>query len=140
MELELLDHSFGILDNCDHNVSILADTIEHLHNQMNKVLGFDGAYTVDKPICPNTKHLNREAWLYVIDVFRWCQRWVDDSVSFGDANGLIDDMGNSVATVSIWIPDTLEFTDDFKDRINQNWELIGNVFDQLNQNFVTMYK
>ena len=140
MELELLDHSFDILNNCDHNVSIMAGMIEHLHNQMNTVLGFDGAYMVDTPIRPNAKHLNREAWLYVIDVFRWCQHWVDDSVSFGDENGLIDDMGNSVATVSVWIPDTLELNDDVKDRINQNWELIGSVFDHLNQNFVTMYK
>lgn len=140
MELELLNHSFDILNNCDHNVSIMAGMIEHLHNQMNTVLGFDGAYTVDTPVRPNAKHLNREAWLYVIDVFRWCQHWVDDSVSFGDENGLIDDMGNSVATVSVWIPDTLELNDDVKDRINQNWELIGSVFDQLNQNFVTMYR
>lgn len=140
MELELLDHSFDILNNCDHNVSILAGMIEHLHNQMNAVLGFDGAYTVDTPICPNTNHLNRVAWRYVIDVFKWCQYWCNDSVVFGTEYSLVDDMGNSVTTVSVWIPDTLELNDDVKDRINQNWELIDGMFDQLFKNYETIYQ
>lgn len=144
-ELEMLNNSYDIVTNCEHNVDVLTQRIKQLHQNINDVMAIDESVDLGAPSPPKTDYLNRAAWHYVIDVFKWCQRWTNATVNYGMEYSLTDEMGNFVSSVSLWIPYTRLSLGDkkdtsFVDHINHNWKLIGAVFDQLDKNFETMYQ
>lgn len=143
-ELEELNNSFDIITNCEHNVDVLVGMITELHKNISDLTAEENDLSIRAPDPPKTDVLNRVAWRYVIDVFKWCQYWCNNSVAFGTEYNLVDDMGTPVSSVAIWVPSTTLSMGDkndtsFKDRVNDNWRLIGGVFRQLEKNFATMY-
>lgn len=144
-ELEMLSNSYDIVTNCEHNVEVLTQRIQQLHKKINDVMAVDETLDLGAPSPPKTDYLNRAAWRYVIKVFEWCQRWTNASASYGMEYSLTDEMGNFVSSVSLWIPyEDLSLGDkhdtSFVDHVNHNWSLVGQVFDQLDKNFKTMYQ
>lgn len=140
--LQRLNANYQIVDNCANNVNIILGNFKKLHQQVTDALGLDDELDVNGvPVRPNVDKLNHAAWLYVVTVMRWCKAIIGDCVEFGDNYGLMDDMGNPVEAVTIWVPsETLILDDDFQNRINHNWELIDGVFDQLFSDYETMYQ
>lgn len=143
--LEMLDDSFDIVSNCEHNVAVITGLIEGLHKEISDLTAEEYKLSIRAPDPPKTDVLDHKAWQYVVKVFQWCQEWTNGSISYGNDYSLVDEMGNSVAPVAIWIPFySLSLGDvdgtSFEDRVNRNWQLVGDVFDQLNDNFKTMYQ
>lgn len=141
--LEQLAEPSNIIDNCAYNVQVITGNIQALNQSISVALGMDDVgYSVNSaPERPNTDKLNRSAWLYVVAVMRWCQEIVGDCVELGDNYGLMDDMGNPVEQVTIWVPsESLILDNNFQDQINKNWELIDGMFDQLFEDYETIYQ